>query len=229
MNPEHIVVHNTANDAPAANEIKYMQSNNNQVSFHFAVDDKEIIQGLPLDRNAWACGDGVNGEGNRKGIQVEICYSKSGGVRFENSEKNAAKLIAMLLKERNWDISRVKKHQDFSGKYCPHRTLQVGWASFINLVKHELNLLNKPVTAPNESTGDIYYRVICGSFESKSRAQQIKSNLEAKGYKGVFLLAYENYYRVVAGSYSKRENAVKTKSKLEADGFSGVFLLAYRA
>lgn len=229
MNPEHIVVHNTANDAPAANEIKYMQSNNNQVSFHFAVDDKEIIQGLPLDRNAWACGDGVNGEGNRKGIQVEICYSKSGGVRFENSEKNAAKLIAMLLKERNWDISRVKKHQDFSGKYCPHRTLQVGWASFINLVKHELNLLNKPVTAPNESTGDIYYRVICGSFESKSRAQQIKNNLEAKGYTGVFLLAYENYYRVVAGSYSKRENAVKTKSKLEADGFSGVFLLAYRA
>lgn len=229
MNPEHIVVHNTANDAPAANEIKYMQSNNNQTSFHFAVDDKEIIQGLPLDRNAWACGDGVNGEGNRKGIQVEICYSKSGGVRFENAEKNAAKLIAMLLKERNWDISRVKKHQDFSGKYCPHRTLQVGWASFINMVKHELNLLNKPVTAPNESTGDIYYRVICGSFESKSRAQQIKNNLEAKGYKGVFLLAYENYYRVVAGSYSKRENAVKTKSKLEADGFSGVFLLAYRA
>ena len=229
MNPEHIVVHNTANDAPAANEIKYMQSNNNQVSFHFAVDDKEIIQGLPLDRNAWACGDGANGEGNRKGIQVEICYSKSGGVRFENAEKNAAKLIAMLLKERNWDISRVKKHQDFSGKYCPHRTLQVGWASFINMVKHELNLLNKPVAAPNESTGDIYYRVICGSFESKSRAQQIKNNLEAKGYKGVFLLAYENYYRVVAGSYSKRENAVKTKSKLEADGFSGVFLLAYRA
>ena len=123
----------------------------------------------------------------------------------------------------------MKKHQDFSGKYCPHRTLQVGWASFINLVKHELNLLNKPVTAPNESTGDVYYRVICGSFESKSRAQQIKNNLEAKGYKGVFLLAYENYYRVVAGSYSKRENAVKTKSKLEADGFSGVFLLAYRA
>ena len=91
MNPEHIVVHNTANDAPAANEIKYMQSNNNQVSFHFAVDDKEIIQGLPLDRNAWACGDGVNGEGNRKGIQVEICYSKSGGVRFENAEKNGAR------------------------------------------------------------------------------------------------------------------------------------------
>ena len=71
MKAEFIVVHNTANDAPAANEIKYMINNNNQVSFHFAVDDKEVIQGLPLDRNAWACGDGTNGSGNRKGIQVD--------------------------------------------------------------------------------------------------------------------------------------------------------------
>ena len=99
MTPEFIVVHNTANDASAQNEVKYMISNNNQVSFHFAVDDKEIVQGLPLDRNAWACGDGANGKGNRKGIQIEICYSKSGGVRFENAEKNAAKFIAQLLKE----------------------------------------------------------------------------------------------------------------------------------
>ena len=82
MTPEFIVVHNTANDASAQNEVKYMISNNNQVSFHFAVDDKEIVQGLPLDRNAWACGDGANGKGNRKGIQIEICYSKSGGARF---------------------------------------------------------------------------------------------------------------------------------------------------
>ena len=117
MKAEFVVVHNTANDASAQNEIKYMQSNPNQISFHFAVDDKEAIQGLPLDRNAWACGDGANGEGNRKGIQVEICYSKSGGLRFEQAEKNATKLIAKLLHERGWGIDRVKKHQDFSGKY----------------------------------------------------------------------------------------------------------------
>ena len=157
MKPEFIVVHNTANDAPAANEIKYMISNNNQVSFHFAVDDKEVIQGLPLDRNAWACGDGTNGSGNRKGIQVEICYSKSGGVRFENAEKNAAKFIAQLLKERGWGVDNVKKHQDFSNKYCPHRTLDKGWASFVNMVKDYLNELNHPVQSTqtsNISVGD---------------------------------------------------------------------------
>ena len=152
MTPEFVVVHNTANDASAQNEVKYMISNNNQVSFHFAVDDKEVVQGLPLDRNAWACGDGANGKGNRKGIQVEICYSKSGGVRFENAEKNAAKFIAQLLKERGWGVDKVKKHQDFSNKYCPHRTLDKGWASFVNMIKDYLNELNKPVQSTQSSS-----------------------------------------------------------------------------
>ena len=152
MTPEFVVVHNTANDATAQNEIKYMISNDNQVSFHFAVDDKEIVQGLPLDRNAWACGDGANGKGNRKGIQIEICYSKSGGARFENAEKNAAKFIAQLLKERGWGVDKVKKHQDFSNKYCPHRTLDKGWASFVNMIKDYLNELNKPVQSTQSSS-----------------------------------------------------------------------------
>ena len=152
MTPEFIVVHNTANDATAQNEIKYMISNDDQVSFHFAVDDKEVVQGLPLDRNAWACGDGTNGSGNRKGIQIEICYSKSGGARFENAEKNAAKFIAQLLKERGWGVDKVKKHQDFSNKYCPHRTLDKGWASFVNMVKDYLNELNNPVQSTQTSS-----------------------------------------------------------------------------
>lgn len=187
MKPEFIVVHNTANDASAANEIKYMISNNNQVSFHIAVDDKEAIQGLPLDRNAWACGDGTNGSGNRKGIQIEICYSKSGGSRFTKAEQNAAKLIAKMLHERGWNISKVKKHQDFSGKYCPHRTLDIGWASFVNMVKDELNLLKKPVTTPEVT----YYRVCVASYSKKELAEKIVTELKAKGYKDTFIATYK--------------------------------------
>ena len=140
MVPEFIVVHNTANDASARNEIAYMISNNNQVSFHYAIDDKEIVQGIPENRNAWHAGDG-NGPGNRKGIGIEICYSKSGGPRFIQAEKNAAKFIASKLKEKNWGIDKVKKHQDFSGKYCPHRTLDMGWQRFLDMVQNELNEL----------------------------------------------------------------------------------------
>ena len=139
MTAEFIVVHNTANDATAENEVAYMIGNKNQVSFHYAVDDQEVVQGLPIDRNAWACGDGANGKGNRKGIQVEICYSKSGGTRFDQAEKNAAHFIATLLRERQWGIEKVKKHQDFRNKYCPHRTLDKGWNGFIQMIKSYLN------------------------------------------------------------------------------------------
>jgi len=143
MVPEFIVVHNTANDASAANEISYMISNNNQVSFHYAIDDKEIVQGIPENRNAWHAGDGASGKGNRKGLSIEICYSKSGGKRFEEAEKLAAKFIAFKLKEKGWAIDKVKKHQDFSNKYCPHRTLDMGWQRFLDMVQAELNNLTK--------------------------------------------------------------------------------------
>lgn len=144
MEPEMIVVHNTANDASAANEITYMNNNNNQVSFHFAIDDKEVRQGIPLNRNAWHAGDGGNGRGNRKGISIEICYSLSGGDRFIKAEQLAAKFIAQLLIERNWGLDKVTKHQDYSGKYCPHRTLDMGWTRFLNMVQAEVNIYKTP-------------------------------------------------------------------------------------
>lgn len=139
MTPKGICIHNTANDASAQNEANYMQGNNLEVSFHIVVDDVEAIQCLPLDRNAWATGDGGYGEGNRNYVQVEICYSRSGGDRFINAEKRAAKEVAALLKQYGWGINNVKKHQDFSGKYCPHRTLDMGWQRFLNMVQAELN------------------------------------------------------------------------------------------
>jgi N-acetylmuramoyl-L-alanine amidase CwlA len=138
MNAEFIVVHNTANDAAAENEIKYMIGNDKKVSFHYAVDDKEIVQGIPINRNTYNAGDGRNGDGNRKGIAIEICYSKSGGDKFIQAEKNAAKFIASILKEKGWGIDKVKKHSDFSKKYCPHRTLDMGWDRFLNMVKEHL-------------------------------------------------------------------------------------------
>ena len=136
MVPEFIVIHNTANDACAKNEVGFMKNSGLETSFHFAVDNMETIQALPLDRNAWHAGDGANGKGNRKGIAIEICYSKSGGEKFLKAEENAAKLAADLLKAYGWGIDKIKKHQDFSGKYCPHRTLDLGWSRFIDKVKH---------------------------------------------------------------------------------------------
>ncbi|MBR6513787.1 MAG: N-acetylmuramoyl-L-alanine amidase [Clostridia bacterium] len=139
MTPKGICVHNTANDASAENEIAYMTGNNDYTSYHYAIDDRQIIQAIPENRNGFHAGDGATGEGNRNYIGIEICYSKSGGERFIQAEKNTAVFIASKLKEYGWDISKVKKHQDFSGKYCPHRTLDMGWQRFLDMIRAELS------------------------------------------------------------------------------------------
>lgn len=145
MTAEYLTVHNTANDATANNEIDYMISNPNQVSFHYAVDEKEVVQGILESRNAWHCGDGGSGTGNRKSIGIEICYSKSGGEKYKLAEEKAVKFIAQLLHQKKWGIEKVKKHQDWSGKYCPHRILSEGrWESFKGRIQTELTRLKTP-------------------------------------------------------------------------------------
>lgn len=152
MTPTRIVVHNTANDASAKAEVSYMQGNNEYTGFHYAVDDYIAVQGIPLDRNAYHAGDGINGMGNRQGIGIEICYSKYGGIRFTNAERNGAILCAMVLKEKGWGMDRLTKHQDYSGKYCPHRTLDLGWMRFKAMVQDELNKLKGVTTIPSAPT-----------------------------------------------------------------------------
>ncbi|WIG48760.1 peptidoglycan-binding protein [Bacillus halotolerans] len=153
MTAKYITIHNTANDASAANEISYMIGNTSSTSFHFAVDDKEVRQGIPTNRNAWHTGDGTNGTGNRKSIGVEICYSKSGGAKYKAAEKLAIKFVAQLLKERGWCIDRVRKHQDWNGKYCPHRILSEGrWDEVKSAIEAELKALGGKTTSKRPSS-----------------------------------------------------------------------------
>jgi N-acetylmuramoyl-L-alanine amidase CwlA len=186
MTPEFIVIHNTANKAPAKNEIDYMLSNSDYTSFHFAVDDIEAVQGIPLDRNTWHASDGVSGRGNRKGISIEICYSycvdeatweREYKSKFEKAQENAAELTAYLLNKYGWgmDPSRIKKHEDFTNKHCPHRTLDdYGWEYFIGLVKNEYDSMFNS----NNNTPPIYNTVeICPDY-----AQPSINKLISKGY-----------------------------------------------
>ena len=148
-----ICVHNTANDASAMAEVSYMLGNNNKVSFHAAVDNERVVIGLPFDRSCYAAGDGRYGRGNAHKINIEICYSKSGGERFDESENLAACYIAYLLKQYGWGIEKVSKHQDYSGKYCPHRTLDLGWERFLNKIREQLGLQTQPVEEKDYSGG----------------------------------------------------------------------------
>ena len=167
MTPKFIIVHNTYNDAPAQNEIAYMVRNDSSTSFHIAVDDVEAIQGIPFNRNSWNCGDGRNGNGNRNGISIEICYSKSGGERWEKAKANAVELIAQLLKQYGWGIEQVKKHQDFSNKYCPHRILDEGWEGFLNLIREKLGqaVVENTTVVENPTVQSYTYKEFVGDVQ----------------------------------------------------------------
>lgn len=178
MSAQYITIHNTYNDASAKNEATYHNSNTNQVSFHIAIDDFEAVEVVPLNRNAWHCGDGA-GNGNRKSIGIEICYSKSGGERYLKAEENAVQLTAQMLLERGWGIDRVKKHQDWSGKYCPHRILDAhnGWNNFLNRVSNRLNELKNPNTNKGELTLSQYNELLGYIKNLENKVAQLEGKL----------------------------------------------------
>ena len=151
MVPEGVTVHNTANDASAMSEISYMLGNNYYTSFHYATDDYRTVQGIEENRNGFHASDGATGFGNRKTIAIEICYSKSGGERFLKAEQNAAELIAWILKRYGWGIDKVKRHYDYAPnkKYCPHRTMDLGWERFLKMIEEKLNPPKKELTIKN--------------------------------------------------------------------------------
>lgn len=192
MKPKYITVHNTYNDAPAENEVSYMITNNNEVSFHIAVDDKKAIQGIPLERNAWACGDG-NGSGNRESISVEICYSKSGGDRYYKAEDNAVDVVRQLMSMYNIPIENVRTHQFWSGKYCPHRMLAEGrWGAFIQKVKSG-NATNTSPTKQNI--------IQTGAF-SPYEVPDVAGAMKSLNMTGTFLLQGDGLTFVVTDSTS---------------------------
>ncbi|QHM14806.1 N-acetylmuramoyl-L-alanine amidase [Bacillus subtilis] len=202
MKAEYITIHNTANDASAANEISYMKNNSSSTSFHFAVDDKQVIQGIPTNRNAWHTGDGTNGTGNRKSIGVEICYSKSGGVRYKAAEKLAIKFVAQLLKERGWGIDRVRKHQDWNGKYCPHRILSEGrWNQVKAAIEKELKAFGGKTNISSSSSSGSTYTVEKGDTLSKIAKAE-----------GVSVANLQNWNNI------KDPNKIKVGQKLKLTG-----------
>lgn len=183
--PDRIVVHNTANDAPAANEISYMINRPEKISFHLAIDDKEIRQAIPFDRNAWASGDGT-GTGNMYGIHIEICYSLGGGSRFDKAEENAAEYIASLLLQYKWSISKVTKHQDYDGKYCPHRTLDRGWQRFLSMVKKYYDKLKEGDDIVTYEQWVEYYQRYIKEQNAKAVDKWAKESWDKAVKQGVF-------------------------------------------
>lgn len=156
MKPNYLVIHNTANTAAARNEVAYMRRNYNYTSFHVAVDDKEVVQAIPFNRNAWHTGDGNNPKdsGNRLAIGLEICYSMDNGysgaksARYKKAEENAALYSAHILHQYGWGTDRLRQHWNYTRKDCPHKMrAHNDWNWFVGRVKQHLDALNGKKTS----------------------------------------------------------------------------------
>ena len=158
---EYVVVHDTGNSSKGANaemHDRYITNLNNNagstyISWHYTIDDSEIIQHLPLDEVAYHAGDGSTvfgdiwnsttygktdciGGGNRNGIGIETCVDN--GSDYTRTMRLTAKRVAELLIEYNLTIDRVKQHWHFSGKNCPQVMRENNrWDEFLNLVQIE--------------------------------------------------------------------------------------------
>lgn len=136
----------------ATNEVSHHNGNWNEVSFHLAVNE---VQVLPFYRNAWASGDGANGYGNRNTIHVEICknYDRNTNstklgetqqVQYVKAEANAIKVIAQLCVDLGIvaNSNNIKRYYDRNGKWCPSKVLNEGrWNIVQALIIGEYNRL----------------------------------------------------------------------------------------
>ena len=127
-----VTIHNTAEPFSARDErLRVVNRKGVRTSVHFAVDEREIVQLLPLDRHGWHAGDG-EGDGNLRSVGVEICRSVFRGANewlYRRAERNAMLLASSLLRRFKLPDAALRMHRDWSGKFCPHRILEENsWA-----------------------------------------------------------------------------------------------------
>ncbi len=125
----YITIHNTAEPFTARQERDRVDFRRDgvHVSFHYAVDEREIVQILPLDTHGWHAGDGARGPGNSESIGIEICRSQCRDDvdwLYRRSEANAVLLAASLLKHYGLSVDDLRMHYDWIRKFCPHRILE---------------------------------------------------------------------------------------------------------
>jgi len=162
MIPQFITIHNTGNVSVGANALMHSQyikgdaAANRPASWHFTVDDKDVIyQHLPLNEVGWHAGDG-RGTGNMKSIGIEMCVNSDGD--WEKTIDNTIWLCKKLIEENN--ITDIKQHFDWSGKNCPSKIRGQGrWNELITRIKGvEIMKIEDKVkiksTATNYATGE---------------------------------------------------------------------------
>lgn len=124
-----ITVHETANTKKGAHAAAHanLQSSGNvrQASWHYQVDEKEIVQSFPDTVRCWHAGRSA-----QNSIAIEICVNSDGD--YNKALANAAALVRSLRTKYGLGRSAVKQHHNWTGKNCPSRLRASGeWSKFL--------------------------------------------------------------------------------------------------
>lgn len=211
MTPKYITIHETANTGKGANALAHAnlqyRGNDRKASWHYTVDDKEIWQSLPDNEVGYHAGDG-SGPGNRQSIGIEICVNSDGD--YTKAKKNAAWLVAQLMKKHKIPLGNVVQHSRWSGKNCPAKLRASGWSAFLKDVEAEA----KGTTTPAKWDGK--------SFPGRD-AFKIGKSHPAVTVLGQRLVAhgYSKHYKVGPGPTFSEADRKNVQDFQKAQGWTG--------
>ncbi len=191
----YITIHQTGNTNRGANAQAHanIQSNLNPrlASWHYQVDDKQIIQSFEDGVKCWHATDG-NGPGNSTSISIEICINSDGD--YAKAVHNAAKLTKYLMNKHGLGIDKVKQHRDWYAKDCPAQ-LRAGykgitWSDFLRMVQGEKVSVkpSKPTPSakpkPTTSGSIVDYLNSIGADSSFANRAKLAAQHGIRGYTG---------------------------------------------
>lgn len=150
MQPKFITIHEVSTkltEEPKDHVISFYEKQllnpekgREKISYHYIVDDKEIVNFVPDDEKCYHCGDGENGPGNSTSIGIERCAYI--GIDHIKAIDMQAKLTAYLMKKYNIPIENVVGHSHWRNTPCPARLnsgMYGGFSYFISRVNYFLN------------------------------------------------------------------------------------------
>ena len=176
----HITIHNTGNTARTAtarNHAAYLKAGaaDVPVSWHYTVDDKEVIQHLPDHELGYHAGS----RGNPVSIGIEICMNDGGDLL--KATDSAAELTAWLCGTHGIPVENVVQHNHWDGKNCPQLLRAgkpYGWLTFLEKVRGPAPQPPAPPEPPPSDTPSAWAADAC--------ARAVESGLIAGDGKGWF-------------------------------------------
>lgn len=119
----YIVVHWTSNEGDTAkNNADYFAREVVKASAHYFVDENEVWNSVPPERQAWHVGATSYVHlscRNSNSLGVEMCLTGKGYVLRRGTIERAVTLVRELMQKYNVPIENVVRHHDVTGKYCP--------------------------------------------------------------------------------------------------------------